>query len=277
MEFRVEASTVAWGRTALSAESVRAATRWLDGASLDELLGEVEFVEENRRRLEGLLQAALAEQPLLERAAQWKIDRIGCDLHDLTILVEDRMVEVKFYGKNDNPDAYFQWEGCTLAKWRVDPPLLGNLMVRWLVEREAPTDLNNQLNVDVYPVASFYEQGRGVEGEFLLSWDHLESFYRQSQFPQSAFAQRYIASLRQRGFDASLRAGQSLWRTIVSRSRRHGLRDDQAFVMLDFQADQVTVTGQIAGRDLQPLTCNKSEVSPEVLSLLRELAACSID
>ena len=258
-------------------DTVGAIVRWMEGAPLDELFRDFEFVEQDRRRLESRLQDAIARHPSLETAVKWNVRRVGCDLHELVILAGDRDVQVKFDGRNEDPDMYLRWDGCEVARARAVPSQFGLMLAGWLVDRVPPTEFRGRPNVVIHPVAAYYEQGRGVEGELVVSWDQLEVFYESSQFPQSAFALRYIASLRRIGFDASLRAGQSLSRTILSRSWRHGLNENQAFVMLDFKTDRVIVTGYLANENPRPLVCHDPEASPGVISLLRKLESCPLD
>jgi hypothetical protein len=79
------------------------------------------------------------------------------------------------------------------------------------------------------------EDEKALEEEFLASWDQIEKCY---EFIRSEAHPRYeaygramlglIGELRQQGYDRQLRAGQTLFMFIVSRSRKHGLRSDQS-------------------------------------------------
>jgi hypothetical protein len=277
-EFQENGVTAGWGRTTSSTETVNAVARWIGGELLETMYREFQFVDANRRALEGLLRAAMTAKPELEAGTQSILQRDMCDLHRLTLVAGDRSVVVTFYGKNENPDAYLRWDGCIVAQARVVPSEFGSLLERWLIARELPSELTAYHHyVRVRPVARFYEAGRGVEGEFIVSWDELETFYRESQFSQSSFALQFLASLRKHGFDRTLRAGQSLWRTIVSRSRRHGLASGQVSVMFDFQVDHVKVSGTLANRTVDEVAHYAPEAPQEVVSLLRDLEAHPID
>jgi hypothetical protein len=171
-QFQDAGGIIAWGRSSSPEQTAYAVVRWIDGASFEELYGAFEFVEGNRRRLDALLRAALRAEPELESGAHWTLQREMCDLHKLTLAAGERSVKVTFYGDNENPDAYLEWDGCVVADARVDPPKFGGLLKQWLLEQHEPSDLVPQHpNLKVRPVARFYEEGRGVEGEFLLSWN----------------------------------------------------------------------------------------------------------
>ena len=51
----------------------------------------------------------------------------------------------------------------------------------------------------------------------------------------------FIADLRRAGYDRQLRAGQSIWSLIVSRSRRPRLRPEQPLVSFQFRESSMEV------------------------------------
>ena len=86
-----------------------------------------------------------------------------------------------------------------------------------------------------YPTSRFYEQGRGIEGEFIGSWCSVERFYQSVQADPFALpVLNLISQLRAAGYERTLRAGTSLFSLVLSRSRRHGLRRGQAFIAFFF-------------------------------------------
>ena len=115
-----------------------------------------------------------------------------------------------------------------------------------------------------------------MERDFVLSWDRLEEFYRSiSSFPEQARALDFIAALRAIGFDRTLRAGQSLYTMLLSRSLRHGLRGDQVAVAFDFRDGLVHVTSDLDHR--LKITCPGDRPVKDVIDLLRRLEARPID
>ena len=70
-----------------------------------------------------------------------------------------------------------------------------------------------------------------LQDDFIESWDAIECFF--SHGPDGPFRDqslRFIAELRQAGHDRRFRAGQSLYALVLSRSRHHRPRPDQARV-----------------------------------------------
>ena len=229
-------------------------------------------------------QIALSAEPELESGAHWNLQRDMCDMHKLTVVAGDRSVRVA-HSKDANSNAYvyLEWDGCALVRAAVDPSNLGRVLKHWLLARESLSKVGAvHPNVKVLRFAWFCEEGRGVEEDFLVSWYNLESFYMEDYmekplFEHASVALQFIASLRRLGFDRSLRAGQSLWGMIVSRSRWDGLKTGQVFIMLDFQRDHVELSGRLKKRVVKSVICQEPEASAEVISLLQELAAHPID
>lgn len=89
--------------------------------------------------------------------------------------------------------------------------------------------------------ASCYEEGRGVEGEFVESWDRIEKFYAEMNFPPAEEIRSLIKAMREKGYDRTLRAGQSMYTLMLSRSRRHGLRQGQPHIAFQFRADGTSI------------------------------------
>ncbi|HVU14778.1 MAG TPA: hypothetical protein VHD90_26060 [Phototrophicaceae bacterium] len=87
-----------------------------------------------------------------------------------------------------------------------------------------------------------------------------------------------MRELRQRGYDRQFRAGQSLWRFILSRSRQHGLRPDQPLLIFDLQREGSMFVGYHEPPDLTiEFATERIEIKPQVDGLLKRLLAQPID
>ena len=129
--------------------------------------------------------------------------------------------------------------------------------------------------VQIGELADYYERGKPIESEFLKSWDLIERFYDSLEFPFVPKVRGLIAQMRGRGYDKSLRAGQSLWSLILSRSRRHGLRDDQPRIAFWFRNDGMDVYTRIDGE--KKVTYPEIAFTTDVDALLKQLQARDID
>jgi hypothetical protein len=76
-------------------------------------------------------------------------------------------------------------------------------------------------------------------------------------------------------YGKTLRAGQSLYSLIVSRSRRHGLRMDQLRITFHFGNDRMEVYTNLDGETR--LSFPKIELTTEIDALLKQLEAREID
>lgn len=120
-----------------------------------------------------------------------------------------------------------------------------------------------------------------IEAIFKEAWLKKERFY----FPQWSSQEwirpmlHFMQELREKGYHKKLRAGTSLYRLILSRSERHGLRRDQARIIFAPNRNEdggMTVLFRV-GDDLQQFSQDKIEVTPEIETLLNRLVNQPID
>lgn len=92
-------------------------------------------------------------------------------------------------------------------------------------------------------------KGSSDGNELQLSWDVVELFFEDHAGDAHLEPLRaLIALLRERGFDSTLRAGQSSATLLLSRSREHGLREGQSHLSFTAEPDgRVKVEGLLEG------------------------------
>lgn len=91
-----------------------------------------------------------------------------------------------------------------------------------------------------------------LEAEFEFSWDFTHYFYVRLDLPEGELFSRLLERWRGEGYGARLRAGQSVTMLMLSRSREHGLREEQSYLQLAASDDgTLYVTGVIDGRRVQ--------------------------
>jgi hypothetical protein len=218
----------ATGRTPSQDGVVAATGDWLDGAVVEALYARFSFVDEEKRALTALLPETLERSSRLRTSASHEICHDGCDIYHLWFRAKDRACRVAHYGKDRFPEAFFFWDECNLFRFPVEnPALFADVLERWLCDDAMPSALAREFAcVQVDSLARYYEEGRPIEGEFVLSWDAIEESYKGRR-PLGPKALRLLADMRRAGYDKVLRAGMSMWTLMLSRSRRHGLRNDQ--------------------------------------------------
>lgn len=267
--------TVARGRTSREGEVLDAVGAWLRGASVHDMYTAFAFVDRERRALEALEALVLERRPALRSVTHELQDDLA-DISYLWFRSPGRSCRLSYYGKNEHPDARFHWDECQLFEFRVtEPGLLSAVLERWLCGGAPPSAIRREFPwLEIGKLADYYEAGRPIEGEFLQSWDSMESFYRLHGQPNKDVALQFIAALRAAGYDRELRAGQSLWSFIVSRARRHGLEKDQPNIVFNFHGEELVMHIWDGAEELR---LPRAELTPEVNAALRRLAHEAID
>jgi len=275
--FERDSEKLATGRTSSRIDTINAVDDWLQGQQLSQLYDRFRFVDQTKRTLDSIREDMLAGIPELAEAVAGALQHDICDLYYLWFRGVDRSCRISFHGKNEFPDAAFHWDKCELFRFQAsDRQRLTAVLKRWLCDRAMPSALRTEFPwLEIGELADYYEQGNPIEGEFIKSWDSLERFYDGMHFPFAPQVLRLIRQMRQKGYDKSLRAGQSLWSLIVSRSRRHGMREDQPMIAFSFRNDGMEVYTRID--EGTKVSCPEIECTAEIDALLKRLEAKDID
>lgn len=272
--FHGDEPSPSWGRTTSRSDTIDVVRLWLGGATLGELARRHPFVDARRRTLAEIQRVVLADARIAAGVAARLVHESG-DTHHLRFAAGDRAIRLSFYARNPHPDAFLLWDDCPLVQTTVlYPPTFAVIVHRWLVDRSAPSEMHADFPwLLLHPEAPYYEEGRPIEGEFIVSWDRVEDRYAEHGRGAAPILS-LLAALRSAGLAERLRAGTSNDALLLSRARRHGLRPEQPFVALRFRQGTLRADAPFAGvADREhPLTA-----SPELLGLLQELAALPID
>jgi hypothetical protein len=252
-----------WGRTFVQAEVIGAVRAWLERAAPADACSRFPFIGRQRRVLGQLRDNLIAAEPALAQHATYELISSECgDGCALWFRTQDRACDVYYYAYNGVPDAEFYWNQCLqfgarmaevpdsnirtedgflmalragkLASWNMHADLdsertvvLAGLMKRWLCDQAMPSAIQHKYPwIVLAEMAWWYEQGRGVEGEFIASWRSVKELYQGVGYGRAVALQvlQFIDQLSEMGYDRTLRAGTSMYSLLVSRSRRHGLR-----------------------------------------------------
>ena len=112
--------------------------------------------------------------------------------------------------------------------------------------------------------------------DFPESWDSAERFYAEhTSSPAWAWLNSIfslIAALRSQGYDHQFRAGISMWRLIISRSRRVGSHLDQSYLMLSPKPDGgMIISYSETFTSPVETEIDRVELAPELDQLLQRL------
>jgi len=142
-----------------------------------------------------------------------------------------------------------------------------------------PTRLTPLERIELLHNADAEEQYTNI---FLTSWDGIEQFYNDLQtrlgWKWVECMIPFVKELRSKQYDTVTRAGQSLYSLIVSRSKVHGLRDEQAFVAFTPQNGVHLNVGFHRGVTVvKELYLETIGITSEIEQLLSELIKQKID
>ncbi|MCE9554744.1 MAG: hypothetical protein K8T91_15420 [Planctomycetes bacterium] len=226
---------------------------WLDGAELPALYSNYSFVDQRKRELTTIRDQIVACQSTLADANP-TITCLAADCYRLELGKEKRSCEVSFWGKNECPDARFSWDECQLFEFQsADTTHLAAVASRWISDQAMPSSMRQEFpDLKIGELADYYENGNPIEGEFVISWNSMEHFYDDMNHSWVPLAKAFIAEMRKQRYDRKLRAGQSLWSLILSRSRRHGLEEGQAAVQFWFSDRGMSVRHSFEGASSEP-------------------------
>lgn len=229
----------AWGRTFDIRETIQSASDWTDNKGVDFLHKKYEFVDWYKRKIQNIEEQLTASESELLSTEKVLSSPWGSGLYDYQIANRDRSCELSGYGKNEPISFVFKWDDCKLFEVKQnDLTLLAGVIKKWLIDEIEPSTLENQYDwVEVGDLAKHYEQGEGIKGEFIESWNSIERFYGElsdEYHPFKADALKLLQEMRSVGLDEELRAGQSLFFFILSRSRRHGLEENRPYLHITF-------------------------------------------
>ena len=276
VSFEHEKETCAMGRTSSRADTIAAAQTWIGGCEVSQLQERFAFVDRQKRSLKAIVADVIGLCPELQHITH-ELKHTICDLYDLCFRARDRSCRIHYWGKNTHADAIFNWDECRIFSVRTgDVDQLALLLKRWLCDYVPPSTLQKEFpSIEMGKVARYYEEGRGIEGEFIESWDGIEEFYEEMRFPSAEAVRALVATMRKKGYDRTLRAGQSMFTLILSRSRRHGLRQGQPSVAFQFQEQGMAVCAEnfVAATFAVP----EVALTEPVEVLLKKLEAMAID
>jgi len=276
VSFNENLTTEAQGRTKSEEQVISAVINWLQNHDLNKIYKLFEFIDYDKRLLSKIADTFTDKYPDCVHQIDIKLNQNFGDSFDLELQAKDRLCKVYLWGDDKTPTYDFYWDGCLLFSCTKEDydPLLSTIKL-WLYDYHMPSQLEHSFPwLDTGKLAKYYEEGRGIEGEFILSWDHIEEFYRRlSNFAQKSDVLKLITQLREKGYDKTLRAGQSMHTFIVSRARRHGYMTK--FISFDFHKNAMDVSTKL---DVEEnLSFPNIELTSQVEELIKQLEAQEMD
>jgi len=269
--------SVANGRTFDKQRTMKAIKNWLQNKSLEELYSKFDFIDEKKRQLEKIRTCINESNPHLLTISKNAVTIENFSSYSLWFKNDNRSCRIYYYGYEQNPRYVFKWDDSIIFETsNSDIKRLGSLITKWVFDKAMPSLLKKVFpEIDFGKLAEYYEKGNAIEGEFILSWDNIENFYRELKIDKKSEILQLIKQMRENGFERTLRAGQSLYTLILSRSRRHGLRENQNSISFSFNFIKSAM--EVCTRKGVTLEFDKVEYNETIEKLLREIELEPID
>ncbi len=279
VSFDEDTQTQAKGWTCSKTDAVSAFRNWLQGQELSDLYKTFQFVDRGKRFLKKYRDETVKVHPELEQCTAIRFGHFG-DFHDLWFVAKNRSCRVVLFDQDQFPTCHFNWDDRDLFELLAEDTVpLALLLKRWLCDYVMPSTLKHEFPwLNTGKIAEYYEAGRGVEGEFILSWDSIEQYYQRfARLIPAVDILKMISQMREVGYDKTLRAGQSVFTLILSRSLRHGLRPNQPRLAFEFHENGMKAVYSDGINAEEELSCSSIEYTPQIDLLMKRLEAKDID
>jgi hypothetical protein len=275
--FKENGQEIATARTQSSNATVEVVQGWIKSEALSSLYDRFEFVDQQKRELSQIRDIVERSAPDMRSGSE--LQYRGSGQYCLWFRGATRSALIHFYGKEESPRVICHWDACELFAFRADDVSLTSAVLRrWLCDGAAPSAMRKEFSwLSIGELADYYERGNPIEGEFISSWDRIERFYDNEHFPPRSRVLQFVRQLRSAGYDRKFRAGQSMWTLMLSRSRRHGLRDDQFRVTFEISWDVDSMAVTVRNRAEQSTLIASVSLSDEIRATLNRLLEIPVD
>jgi hypothetical protein len=276
LSFLEEGKTIANGRTFDRYKTIDAIKYWLQNETIEKLYSQFSFVEQEKRQLEKIRIEINISNPQLIKISQNEVVKESFS-YSLYFKQKNRSCRIYYYGYESHPRYIFSWDDSQMFEASgSDTIRLGSLISKWVFDLKMPSVLKTEFSeIESGKLSEYYERGNGIIGEFILSWDFIEDFYRDSDLDKKSEILSLIQLMREKGFDRIFRAGQSLYTLVLSRSRRHGLQKSQGRILFSF--DFIASAMEIRSKNGERIAFERIEYNDTIENILKELESENID
>ena len=246
ISFRINDVSKARGRTRLEDELISSVVSWLQGNNLNELHDEFEFIDPGKRALEKFWEQAIEVYPELERCTNIILEPKSSESFCLWFITSERYCQMYFSTQSQFPTCEFFWEDYHIFEFIVEDRLEAALILkRWFSDNVIPSDLAQEFaRLDKGKLSKYYDIGKVIEEQFILSWDEIEQFYKKFMIvniPHRDDILKMITQIRQKGFNRTLRAWTSHTDLWLFRSRHPDRMISQSVLVFRFLPDGLEV------------------------------------
>lgn len=153
---------------------------------------------------------------------------------------KDRSCKIYPFFFSEIPRYVFEWDDCPIFEISsTDVKRQGKIIIDWVSEKSTPSKMQTKFpEIKLSELAKYYENGEGIKGEFIESWNILEEVYNQrlsiEPYEQDRDVIRLMKEMKDFKLDELLRVGTQLSVFILSRSRRHGIDENKPQIRIAF-------------------------------------------
>jgi hypothetical protein len=235
ISFQRNSEEIALGRTSSKLDVIHAVDDWVNGSELGVLYDNFLFVDRHKRSVLGIRDDLVTNLPELSELV--KIKHELSEFCQLWFEHSDRSAYVCFSDDQEeilNITGYWNKSSELFGIQSHDRKLLAEIVKRWVCDRTLPSEIRTEFpSIQMSKAADFYEQGNPIAGEFIQSWDSIETSFNGSPnidcewlsiLDMESFHPmlELFQSMRREGYDQKLRAGQAMCDFCLSRARSHG-------------------------------------------------------
>jgi len=267
VSFFSENDEICCGRSYNRENVIKSVENWLLNKEKAELYTSFHFVDKGLRMINDLEGNWLTKQPNL-KSTNRIIENHGSGIIRFEIKKDNRACWFTTTGETDELSISFSIDECLLFESVADNYQIAEVLNRYLITKETISNLSKEFNwIVLNDLVKAYENGNGIEGEFINSWENISKFYQEINEEFKSDVLSFISDLRSKGFDKTLRAGQSLYTFILSKSRRHGLTENQQYLAFSFGRNKMI----IRNNKNEEIHFTKIELNSEIEKLLNSL------
>ena len=153
---------------------------------------------------------------------------------------KDRSCKIYPFFFSEIPRYVFEWDDYPIFEISsTDVKRQGKIIIDWVSEKSTPSKMQTKFpEIKLSELAKYYENGEGIKGEFIESWNILEEVYNQrlsiEPYEQDRDVIRLMKEMKDFKLDELLRVGTQLSVFILSRSRRHGIDENKPQIRIAF-------------------------------------------
>lgn len=260
---------VAFGNTHSQEQALKLIHDFLHGKTLDQLYYNYDFINVKKRKLSALRMVINDVYPFLTSIEFNQINDEIPAFPELEIQDGERRCLVNYHSGIDHPRWIFCWGGKRIFECNNHfDAINAQIAMRWVYEKAMPSELKEDYpEQDFGRLGDYYEQGKGQEGEFILSWEEAIKNLKLGTCHQDIL--HFVHDLANQGYNKKFMANAHLYTLVLSRSDTNMKLSDQPFISIRFYENKSEFSLKDVHGNLQHF--KELRINEEIIRVLKEL------